>query len=139
MEHEENNLQTITRPMRFDVRLSRAGSVVRTNVPVSLIHYTKNGFDWGGMTPGAFDLALNILNAFAPPGEHVHGNHECRHGVASARAWKSHKHFVVKHLQHIPEIGGIIIQAEIVAFIASEITREADETQNERRQEMHMS
>lgn len=61
-------MQPPIRPIRFDVRLVSDGMFPRTNVPRTVYAFERVGYGWGGKASAAsHELAINILNLFAPP------------------------------------------------------------------------
>jgi hypothetical protein len=64
-----------------------------TNVPVSVIHHSPTGFEWGYPGSGPSDLALNILNWFVPPEADGLEAVTCWKGRCSRTAWVLHLDF----------------------------------------------
>ena len=67
---------------------------VRTNVPVTVIHHSPTGFEFGYSGSGPADLALNILNWFVPPGYGAGSPIRCFNGFCSRTAWEAHHEFL---------------------------------------------
>lgn len=111
-------LQRLTDPIDYDIELVRTGDGnVVTNVPWSVIHHSPNGFEWGYMGSGPADLALNILNAFAPPGSDGQPAVKCFEGFSSYTASMLHQEFKNHFLVGLPEKGGTITADDIKEWI----------------------
>ena len=119
---DEPALTTISEPMQFDVVLTREGPKdgiggARSNVPWSVIDHSPTGFEWGYGGSGPADLALNILNAFIPPGTEGEDPVECHQGKCSATAARLHQEFKWEFLASMPREGGTIPAEKILNFI----------------------
>ncbi len=119
-------LVTIKKPRSFDVSLGRhanrdghidTASEVNTNVPWSVISHSPDGFNWGYNGSGPADLALNILNAFVPPGTDGHEAVDCWKGQCSQTAWDLHRDFKNFFLAQLPVDGGMILAQTIEYWI----------------------
>ena len=115
---EEEDLVLIAQPMRFDVKLSRnENDAAVTNVPHSIIHHSPCGFEWGYAGSGPADLALNILNAFVPPGFDGLPQSQMWKGRASFTADFLHQLFKNEFLFEMPRTGGTILKEAIEDFL----------------------
>ncbi len=105
-------LQPPVRPLLFDVRLVADGMFARSNVPRTVYAYERTGYAWGGKPgPGAYELAINILNLFAPPCSDGRSSVQHRQGLASHLATDLTHAFAERFLTHA---GDIVITAQIV-------------------------
>lgn len=115
-------LQTLSEPRRIDVVLSRITGKAETNVPWTAIWHSPDGFEWGHGGSGPADLALNILNAFVPPGsddfEPVRMPIE---GKASRTAVDLHQQFKWEFLAKLPKDGGVIEADKIMRWINKQL------------------
>ncbi len=93
--------------------------VVQTNVPWSVIQYSLGGFEWGYGGSGTTDLALNILNAFVPPGADGRRPEGCWNGWCSATAWELRHEFTCAFLASLPWEGGVLEGELIREWIAA--------------------
>lgn len=82
--------------------------VVQTNVPWSAIQHSPGGFEWGYGGSGPTDLALNILNAFVPPGADGRRPNKCWDGCCSVTAWELRHEFTNAFLAALPWEGGVL-------------------------------
>lgn len=111
-------LEELRNPMRFDVLLERReGFDASTNVPWSVVQHSPDGFEWGYAGSGPADLALNILNAFVPPGFDQMEPVKCHMGKASRTAITLYQEFKDMFLVPMPREGGTISADDIVRFI----------------------
>jgi len=110
-------LERIRKPRIFNVELTRipdrngnidSASDVDTNVPWSVIDHSPDGFNWGYGGSGPADLALNILNAFVPPGTDGHEEVNCYRNTCSRTAWDLHQAFKNEFLVGMSMEGGPI-------------------------------
>jgi hypothetical protein len=118
-----SQLVKITLPMKFDVVLERISwmePAVQTNVPWSVIHHSPTGFEWGYGGSGPADLALNILNAFIPPGHDGSVPLACHEGECSRTALLFHQEFKNQFLVSMPREGGVITAQQITDFITEQ-------------------
>lgn len=117
----------LTEPFTADVVLRRVGNPeavggCTTNVPHTVIWHSPTGFEWGYGGSGPADLALNILNAFVPPGTdgvepweiNSVGN---KRGICSATAGRLHQDFKRDFIAGMPREGGTIPAQEIRDWI----------------------
>jgi hypothetical protein len=87
-------LQRLTQPIDYDIELTRTREAcVVTNVPWTVIQHSPEGFEWGYAGSAPADLALNILNAFMPPGSDGQPPIKCWQGYCSYTAMVLHQHF----------------------------------------------
>lgn len=114
-------LVTITEPHRFDVVLSRIKGHAETNVPHSVIEHSPDGFEFGYGGSGPADLALNILNAYVPPGSDDYKPVACYRGKASRTAMDLHQPFKWAFIAKMPPEGGTIPAAEIMHWLNHEL------------------
>lgn len=116
-----SKLDRITKAHDQDVILSRQGddsaSPVSVNIPRSVIWHSPDGFNWGYGGSGPADLALNILNAFIPPGSDNEPPCHCFQGESSFTAQRLHQDFKRDFLVDMPLEGGVITVAEIYAWL----------------------
>lgn len=109
--------QALAGVMRDDVTLQNADGCAITNVPWSCKHHSPTGFAWGYAGSGPADLALNILNAFCPPGTDGAPPVKCWQGYASATAMALHQDFKREFLESMPFGGGVIRAEKITAWL----------------------
>jgi len=113
----KERLAVIDEPMFFDVVLKRDGADTSgeaiTNVPWSVIWHSPDGFNWGYGGSGPADLALNILNAYVPPGTDGLESVKCYQGECSATASYLHQEFKREIIAAIP-VSGATIYAETI-------------------------
>ena len=115
---KDTALVVIKEPMLFDVILSRGlDGKPYTNVPRSVIWHSPDGFEWGYDGSGPADLALNILNAFLPPGSDGHKPQMCFKGKCSRIAAVLHQDFKRDFIATTPMMGGTIVAAKIMAWV----------------------
>lgn len=129
----EPMLVTIINPMPFDVVLRRGAAIGRwaaphpenseTNVPWSVISHSPDGFEWGYGGSGPADLALNILNAFVPPGQDGHMPVECHRGRCSWTAMRLHQDFKRTFIVGMPHAGGTIRVDDILGWLMAHPTK----------------
>lgn len=117
----DNELVNLTEPRVFDVQLGRITGVAQTNVPHSVILHSPDGFEWGYGGSGPADLALNILNAYIPPGWDGHEPVTCFQGDASRTAYDLHQDFKWAHIATLPPEGGTLEAALIKSFLLEKI------------------
>ena len=92
--------------------------VLMTNVRWSVVSHSPGGWDWGCTNGGSADLALNILNQFAPPGSGGLAPVKCRHGFASQTAWSLYPRFVDEFIAAVlPDAFFAIAGSDIRAFV----------------------
>lgn len=118
-------------PMQTDVRVWRdENKHVQANVPHSVIWHSPDGFECGYGGSGPADLALNILNAFVPPGMPIDFEKEgdwlrddaaekCFRGFASRFAVRHHIQFKFEFIGKMDEAGGRIEARVIREWIAA--------------------
>ena len=113
-------LVKISEPFGDHVRITRYGGKVTTNVPWSVVLHSPDGFEFGYAGSGPADLALNILNAFVPPGRR--GNRmKCYQGYCSRFAMRHHQDFKQHFIQGMPYEGATLWRKDILAWIDSRI------------------
>lgn len=127
-------LDVVTTPQRFDVILKRVPKLQRlnpgdpaptitpepsTNVPRSVVSHSPDGFEWGYGGSGPADLALNVLNAFVPPGTDGLPPVKCFRGVCSKTAYRLHQRFKEEIISSLPHQGGMIPCSVIEDWLAS--------------------
>ncbi len=95
------------------------GKVI-TNVSRSVIHHSPSGFEFGYGGSGPADLALNILNLFAPPGSDGLRPVRCYRETCSRTAWQLHQSFKWEFLAPLTESGGVLPGTLIRAWIAEQ-------------------
>lgn len=116
-------MDVIAEQYEFDVKLSRSGTDpfdlgdAVTNVPWTVIHHSPTGFEWGYSGSGCADLALNVLNAFIPPGKDNLPAVTCYKGECSQTAWDLHQGFKQEFIATMPKNGGIIKKGAILSYI----------------------
>lgn len=110
-------LAVLNRPTTMPVMLYRSGELAETNLPRSVAHHSPDGFEWGYAGSGPADLALNILNAYIPPGFDGHAPVPCWHGYCSQTAWQLHQPFKDRFLVSLPRSGRTIASDEILAWL----------------------
>lgn len=93
---------------------------VVTNVPRTVVHHSPSGYEFGYGGSGPADLALNVLNLFAPPGADGLRPVRCYRHAASRTAWQLHQLFKWKFIGPLPEEGGVIPGTLIRAWIAEQ-------------------
>lgn len=113
-------------PFSDDVRIwrDRTGAV-RANVRHSVVWHSPAGYGVGYAGSGPADLALNILNAFIPPGRPWNSADDdrddipekCFRGYASMFAVRHHQDFKRDFIATMPDKGGVIPAAMIAAWI----------------------
>ena len=121
-------------PWTADVRVWRAGDATEpcgASIPRSVIWHSPDGFNFGYGGSGPADLALNILNAFVPPGRAVDWEDdndgpdrddapiECYQGTCSRFAQRHHQAFKREFIAVMGEPGGTIPADAIRTWIAS--------------------
>jgi len=119
---EDMKLETIKEPMEFDIHIKRHGDPfdignLETNVPWSVIQHSPTGFEIGYGGSGPADLALNILNAFVPPGKDGLAAVPCYKGECSQTAWRLHQTFKFEYIATMKKGGGTIKKEVISGFI----------------------
>lgn len=97
---------------------------VQTNVPWSVVEHSPDGFLWGYSGSGPADLALNVLNAFIPPGFDNQPPVRCFEGEASQTAAALHQSFKQEFLAGMPAEGGTICGEVIRAWIEARVVRD---------------
>lgn len=114
-------LTKITIPQRFDIICSREGDStiddITTNVPWSVISHSPDGFNWGYGGSGPSDFALNILNAFIPPGSDGLEPIKCYEGKCSNAAFRLYQDFKQTFIEPLPIEGGIIYADDIERWL----------------------
>ena len=117
-------------PMQTDVRIWReSDGRLHANVPHSVIWHSPDGFECGYEGSGPADLALNILNAFVPPGRPIDYEREeverddepekCWKGVASRFACRHHQEFKRQFIGRMDKQGGRLEAKQISDWIAA--------------------
>lgn len=115
-------VETLTAPRRFDVVLTRIKGHPETNVPRSAIWHSPDGFEWGYGGSGPADLALNILNAFVPPGTDDYAPVKMPvAGRASRTAVDLHQAFKWEFLATLPTSGGAIEADTIMRWLNKQL------------------
>lgn len=109
---DQPTLVELSKPLVFDVVLKRDGNdttgEVITNVPWSVIDHSPTGFNWGYGGSGPADLALNILNAFVPPGTDGLEPVRCYRNTCSRTAQRLHQQFKWEFIASMDVAGGQI-------------------------------
>ena len=110
-----------------EIRVWRVGEAIRANIPRSVVKQPPliDHRPAAPLPPGAEerqldDLALNILNVFVPPEQGATGPAapvKCHRGQCSAFAARYHEAFAHAFVYPLPETGGAIATATIVAWI----------------------
>lgn len=98
----DGNQQTLLDVPGDDVVLRRDARGVATNIPHILVRHSPTGLEWGYGGSGPADLALNIL---------------LKYGVAQEWAERWHQDFKWKFVAGVPREGGVIVGADIRAWI----------------------
>jgi hypothetical protein len=124
-----------TRPWNADVKIWREHGVrdtsglVGASIPHTVIWHSPDGFNFGYEGSGAADLALNILNAFVPPGPEIDAENEeeymdrddapqkCFRGTCSRFAARYHQQFKREFIAPMCDPGATISAATVVAWI----------------------
>ncbi len=124
-------------PWNADVKIWReygakdTAGLVGASIPHSVIWHSPDGFNFGYGGSGPADLALNILNAFVPPGREINwedANEDpgrddapqpCFRGVCSHFAARHHQDFKREFIANIQGAGGTISAVAIHAWIAA--------------------
>jgi hypothetical protein len=107
-------LEPVTQPYSGEVvRVWRDGDPeapgpCEASVPWSVIWHSPDGFNCGYGGSGPADLALNILNAFVPPGTDGHDPVRCHRGFASQTAADLHQAFKRDFIAGMDPAGGTI-------------------------------
>lgn len=142
-------LVMLSQPKRFDVELTRLPTIRRgdagepihrdlqgdliyephTNIPWSVISHSPTGFEWGYGGSGPADCALNILNAFVPPGSDDLPPIKCYGGECSETAWRLHQKFKWDFIAQMPHAGGTIKAADIQHWIENMIDEQKLKTE----------
>jgi hypothetical protein len=91
----------------------------QANTPWTVIQHSPTGFEWGYGGSAPADLALNILNAFAPPKSDGEEPVECFKGVCSATAMRLHQDFKWTFIAPMPRVGGTIKAETIRNWLAT--------------------
>ena len=125
-------------PMQFDVRIWReADGRLCANIPHSVIWHSPDGYDCGYGGSGSADLALNVLNAFVPPGpplteedesERLDEPVKCYRGVCSRCAARYHQDFKWQFIASMDPTGGRIEASTIQAWIAERMRPQQSES-----------
>lgn len=110
-------LAVLTAPRVFDVVLSRNHLGAVTNVPRSVIHHSPDGFEFGYGGSGPADLALNIMNAYIPPGTDGLPPVDCFKGQCSATAWRLHQEFKREFIEGRPRDGATLSSDGILSWL----------------------
>ncbi len=110
-----------------EIRVWRVGEAIHANIPRSVVKQPPH-IDHRPTAPSPpdaderqlDDLALNILNVFVPPEQGATGPIapvKCHRGHCSAFAARYHEAFAHAFVYPLPETGGTIATAAIVAWI----------------------
>lgn len=99
------------------VKVGRGTGLIKTNVPWSVVHHSPTGFGVGYGGSGPADLALNILNAFMPPGFDDDEPVKCWKRSCSRFAWKWHQDFKWQFIAAMNDDGGTITEKVIREWI----------------------
>ena len=104
------------------IMLRVANGTYFTNVPVSVIHHSPDGFSWGFEGSGPADLALNILE-FAVSFFDLARKHPVKiySGTCSYEAWRFHQEFKRQYVAVVPEHGGVIPWEQISKWIKASL------------------
>ena len=113
----QQRLETLETPFVSDVVLHRGDGEALSNVPRSVIFHSPDGFEWGYNGSGPADLALNIINAFVPPGWDKLDPVKCYKGEVSFTAFILHQEFKREFIEVLPKDGGIIKRFIILDWI----------------------
>ena len=110
-----------------EIRVWRVGEAIRANIPRTVVkepplidHRPRASSPPGAEERQLDDLALNILNVFVPPEQGATGPVapvKCHRGHCSAFAARYHEAFAHAFVYPLPETGGTIATATIVAWI----------------------
>jgi hypothetical protein len=106
----------LTEPFTGDIHLSRHkdGTALTGDLPHTVIWHSPTGFEFGYGGSGPADLALNILNAFVPPGHDILDPVECYKGVCSATAARLHQDFKFAFIAGVDKNIGATIKADTI-------------------------
>lgn len=119
-------------PWSADVRVWRNGDTAQpcgASIPRTVVWHSPDGFNFGYGGSGPADLALNILNAFVPPGREIDWEDEnddpdrddaptkCYQGVCSRFAQRHHQDFKREFIAPMSGDGGTIAGATIRQWI----------------------
>ena len=104
------------------VMLRVANGTYFTNVPVSVIHHSPDGFSWGFSGSGPADLALNILE-FAVSYYDLARAHPVKtySGECSYEAWRFHQEFKRQYVAVVPGHGGVIPWEQVSKWIKASL------------------
>lgn len=122
-------------PSRFDVKCERIppdrmaeGGRVKVSIPQFVVHHSPAGFEWGYEGSGPADLALNILHMHCPPGADGKQPVKLYRGWTSQVAWDLHQKFKREFVAKMPDAGGVILGADVRAWLARHWTPGTDYT-----------
>ena len=105
------------------IAMFRASDGVTCVNIMNMLEYYDPQFDWGRVNNGSFELALNILNAFAPvfddPEREIdEAEYEEFAGFSIRSAvMRCYKQFAIDVIAKIPEHGGVITVDEIHHYL----------------------
>lgn len=126
-----------------EIRVWRVGEEIRANIPRSVVkqpplidHRPTVASPPDVAERQLDDLALNILNVFVPPEHGATGPVapvKCHRGHCSAFAARYHEAFAHAFVHPLPETGGTIPTAAIVAWIEHCSAQQAPATKASRR------
>jgi hypothetical protein len=108
----------VSQPFDRDVHVHRhKNGEALSNVPHTVIWHSPTGFEFGYGGSGPADLALNILNAFVPPGTDGEEPVECYKSVCSGTAARLHQQFKSDYIAMMPKTGGVILASQIKGWL----------------------
>jgi len=105
-------------PISVGVKLERKNGRPFTNVSHKVCWHSPDGFEWGYSGSGPADLALNILEAYAPRIKKPKGGWVlCRTGKCTKMSADLHQKFKAEVIVHVPKGGGFIAAEKIIGWI----------------------
>lgn len=122
LRHQQANSKALSANLQVDpkkiIHLVRgADGAPQTNIKLTIIHHSPDGFEWGYGGSGPADLALNILeNVLQSNG--YNGKHvKCYQGTCFQEAWRLHIDFKRQFIETMPNQGGAIATSRILDWI----------------------
>lgn len=103
--------------IRHDIVFSRRHGEPHIDCPWTVIYHSPAGMEWGYAGSGPADFALNILNAYIPPGADGKPPVKMSQGFASQTAVELHQDFKFIHVATKPSDGGVITRQDIEEFL----------------------
>lgn len=110
-------LYPLTTPWRKTIVYHRENFQLVTNCPRSVVLESPAGFDVGHGGSGPADFALNILNAWVPPGYEGESPVECEQGTCSEFAHRLHERFKREMLTRLPRSEGCIAKPYLYEWL----------------------